>query len=61
MLVLTRKVEEEIFIGDDIVIKVAGVTQDGRVRLGVTAPREIPVDRGEVRKIIERDGLRMRR
>ena len=49
MLVLTRKVGEEIIIGDDIHVKVVAVQGD-RVRLGIEAPRSIPVDRLEVHR-----------
>jgi len=49
MLVLTRKVGEEIVIGDDIRVKVVAVQGD-RVRLGIEAPRSVAVDRLEVRQ-----------
>ncbi|WP_110588070.1 carbon storage regulator CsrA [Microbacterium suaedae] len=47
MLVLTRKPTESILIGDDIRIVVLGVTPGG-VRIGIDAPRELPVHRSEV-------------
>jgi carbon storage regulator CsrA len=47
MLVLTRKKEQSIIIGDDVEIMVLGVSGD-KVRLGITAPREIEVFRKEV-------------
>jgi carbon storage regulator len=47
MLVLTRKVGEEIVIGDEIRVKVVAVQGD-RIRLGIDAPRSVPVDRLEV-------------
>ena len=47
MLVLTRKVGEDIVIGNDIHITVVAV-KGGSVRLGVTAPKDVEVDRGEV-------------
>lgn len=46
MLVLTRKIEEAIMIGDDVEVRVLG-RNAGQVRLGITAPREIPVRRKE--------------
>ena len=49
MLVLTRKVEESILIGDDVEIMVLGVTGD-KVRLGIKAPREVEVFRKEVKE-----------
>jgi carbon storage regulator len=47
MLVLTRSTGEEIVIGDDIRITVVGVRGD-RVRLGITAPESVGIDRAEV-------------
>ncbi|MBP2651817.1 MAG: csrA [Firmicutes bacterium] len=47
MLALTRKVGEQIIIGDNIVITVVDVKGDG-VRLGIDAPREIRIYRGEI-------------
>ncbi|MCP4506943.1 MAG: carbon storage regulator CsrA [Fuerstiella sp.] len=47
MLVLSRKKSESIVINDDVVVTVIEVRGD-KVRLGITAPREIPVHRKEV-------------
>jgi carbon storage regulator len=47
MLVLSRKQGDSIVIGDCISITVTRIT-GGRVRLGITAPKHITVDRGEV-------------
>lgn len=47
MLVLTRRVGEEIVIGGEIRVKVAAIKGD-RVRLGVEAPDRVRVDRQEV-------------
>ena len=47
MLVLTRKAGEEIVIGDGIRVQVIEI-RGGRVRLGITAPRSVPVHRSEV-------------
>ncbi len=44
MLVISRRKSQKIMIGDDIEIMVVDVVGD-KVRLGITAPREIPVDR----------------
>ena len=49
MLVLSRKVDQEIKIGDDITIKVVKV-QGKSVRLGIAAPREVRVVRAELPK-----------
>ena len=47
MLVLTRKVGERIVIGENITVTVVEI-QKGRVRLAVSAPREISIHREEV-------------
>lgn len=47
MLVLSRKKSERIVIGDDIVITVVEV-KDGKVRLGLEAPRDVPIVREEI-------------
>ena len=53
MLLLERKVGQEILIGDDIIVSVVAVTKFGMVKIGIDAPREIPVDRREVRNRID--------
>lgn len=47
MLVLTRKVDEEIVINDNITITVVSIDRN-KVRIGVVAPREISVYRSEL-------------
>jgi carbon storage regulator len=47
MLVLTRKTNQSIMIGDDVEISVLAVSRD-KIRLGITAPRDVPVFRKEV-------------
>ena len=47
MLVLTRKLNQEIVIGDDIRITIVAVGGD-QVKLGITAPRSVLVHRMEV-------------
>jgi carbon storage regulator len=54
MLVLSRTRDEKIMIGDDIEITVVEVRGD-KVRLGIKAPREIPVHREEVYKAIREE------
>jgi carbon storage regulator len=54
MLVLTRKANEEIVIGGDVVVKLLSVSDDGRkVRIGIVAPRDVPVFRREVQDEID--------
>ncbi len=53
MLVLSRKKNESIIINDDITIVVVEIRGD-KVRLGIEAPKEIPVHRNEVYEAIRR-------
>jgi carbon storage regulator len=56
VLVLSRRRGESLIIAEgEIVITVVEVRSDGSVRLGVTAPRDIPVWREEVYEAIERE------
>jgi len=54
MLVLSRKKNESIVINDDVVVSVVEIRGD-KVRLGIEAPRHIPVHRQEVRDAILRE------
>lgn len=47
MLVLSRRVNQEICIGDNIRVMVIEIRGD-KVRLGVAAPRDVPVHRREI-------------
>lgn len=47
MLVLTRRSGESVMVGDDVVVTVLDVRSD-MVRLGIQAPRSVPVHREEV-------------
>ncbi len=51
MLVLSRKKGESIVIGDDIVLTIVEVRGD-KIRLGIDAPRDVPVHRKEIRDAI---------
>lgn len=53
MLILSRKVDEVITIGDTIRIKVLAV-HDGQVKLGIDAPKDVKVFRSEVYEQIQR-------
>lgn len=57
MLVLTRKKDERIRIGDDITVCVVEI-RDDKVRLGFEVPKEIPVHREEVYESIQRGETR---
>ncbi len=53
MLVLSRKMDEKIMIGDSITIQVVGIRGD-KIRLGIKAPHDVPVHREEVYREIKR-------
>ncbi len=54
MLILTRKIDQGIIIAGNIIVRVLGVERD-RVKIGIDAPKEIPVLRQE---LLEREGNR---
>jgi carbon storage regulator len=54
MLVLSRKKNESIMIGDGVRITVVDIRGD-KVRLGIDAPKEVAVHRAEVYRAIERE------
>lgn len=60
MLVLTRNRDESIMIGDQIVVTVVDVRGD-KVRLGITAPRDISVHRQEIYEAIRRENQKASR
>ena len=56
MLVLTRKVGEQINIGDDIVVTIIEVSK-GNVRLGIKAPKQVSIHRHEIYEKIQQENL----
>ena len=52
MLVVTRKRNEAIIIGEGIEVRVLRVGRDG-VRIGITAPTHVPVNRAEIYELIK--------
>lgn len=54
MLVLSRQRDESIIIGDNVVVTIVDVRGD-KVKLGITAPREVSVHRQEVYEAIRRE------
>lgn len=56
MLVLGRKVNDRIFLGDDIIIQVMEINRNW-VRLGITAPKDVIIQREELRGRQEQEQL----
>ena len=56
MLVLSRKRHEVILVGTDIEITLVDIRGD-KVRLGITAPKEVMINRKEVQEAIDREAL----
>ena len=54
MLVLSRRKDESIIIGDDVEITIVDVRGD-KVRLGITAPKSVSVHRKEIYETIQRE------
>lgn len=57
MLVLSRKKNETIMVGDDVVITIIEIRGD-KVKIGIEAPPSVSVDRREVRLAKLRDNAR---
>lgn len=57
MLVLTRKSNQSIMIGDDIEVSVLAIMGE-KVRIGIQAPRDVPVFRKEVYLEIQQEASR---
>lgn len=53
MLVLSRKVGESVVVGGNVLVEVVEIRGD-KIRLGFTAPREVPIHRQEVFDAIKR-------
>jgi carbon storage regulator len=54
MLILTRKKDESIIINDDIEIKIIN-TEDGKVRIGIDAPKNVSIYRKELYLEIQKE------
>ena len=55
MLILTRRVTESLMIGNDVTVTILGI-KGNQVRVGVQAPRDLPVHREEVFARIRAEG-----
>ncbi len=56
MLILSRKIEESIKIGDSITIKILGI-HEGQVKIGIEAPKDIKVFRSELYDLIQSENV----
>jgi carbon storage regulator len=52
ILILTRYINEKIILGDDITIMIVGIN-GYQVSIGIDAPKEIPVHREEIYKVVQ--------
>ena len=48
MLILTRQAGQSIMVGDDITITILGSNGGGQVKVGISAPKDVPVHREEI-------------
>ena len=60
MLVLSRYRDESIMIGEDIEVMLIDIYR-GKVRLGITAPKSVPVHRREVYETIQREKVHQKK
>ncbi len=56
MLVLARKKEEGIYIGDDIIVRIVEI-QGNQVRLGIQAPKDVRIIREEIVQIVREENV----
>ncbi len=56
MLILTRRIGETLNIGDDIQVTVLGI-KGNQIRLGINAPKDVPVHREEIYERIRHDDI----
>jgi carbon storage regulator len=59
MMILMRRMGETVMVGDDVTVTVIGV-KGTQVRLGINAPKDVPVHREEIHERIQREQRPMR-
>jgi carbon storage regulator len=58
MLILTRKTNETLMVGDEVTVTILGV-KGNQVRIGINAPREVAVHREEIYERIKSEERRL--
>lgn len=56
MLCLSRRIGERIMVGDDIIVTVVDIDYRGKVRIGISAPKDVAINREEL--LIEQRGYK---
>jgi len=59
MLILTRRVGETVMVGNDVSVTIVGV-RGNQIRIGINAPKHVPVHRKEVYERIQHEPLPQR-
>lgn len=55
-LVITREAGESLQIGDDVTVEIVEVTRQGRVRIGIRAPKRVQILRDDAKATISKNG-----